>query len=322
MATKVIVTGGSSSSSPETYTVATHNTNVFGESFGYQKVVIQSGVTGVALDANIEGISLSGSLSDYKFLAVSGTGFRIYKISDQSTVATLATINQAVKIDFNGSSATLQQTGSASFTLNGVSVATNSVATFDNAATPSSDLLSRTTLSLTADEATSNLTYGVRFAPTQDITITGTGTDLATLAPNAHNLGGKSITLDASGNNQVSLTLAQASDTVVFGGVHFAADDVVSVVGTATADDVPITLAAALVDLGVTGTQITLDQNINMNPGNNGAVTGSLDALGEWSFDGSTDILTYWNGSAKTITLAGINTVTVAASGDMTMTLG
>ena len=317
MATKVIVTGGNSSSSPETYTVATNNTNVFGASSGYQKVDIQSGVTGVTLDANIEGISLSGALSSYTFQAVSGTGFQIK--SGLNVVATLATINQAVKIDFLDFSATLQQTGSASFTLNGALVATTSSASL------TSNQLSGTAFTLTATEATSNLNYGVRFAPTQDITITGT--DLATLAPNAHNLGGKSITLNAS-NNAVSLSLAQASDTVVFGGVKFAGTasgageaDTVSVgLNDGTNNNVPISLAAALVDLGVSGTQITLDQNVLMTT--NESVASNVNASGDWSFDSTTDVLTYWNGSAaKPITLAGVSTVTVA-SGDMTMTLG
>lgn len=318
MATKVFVNGGTSSSSPEVFTVASNSTQVFGASSGYQKVVIQSGVTGATLDANIEEITLNDNLSTYTFQAVAGTGFQIK--SGTTVVATLANINQSVKINFAGSdSATLRQTGGATFNLNGVGVA--------NATTISATDLGATT-SLTAAQATTNLNNGLHYSPTQDITINGTGTELATLAPNAHNLGGKSITLNAS-NNAVSLSLAQASDTVVFGGVKFAgtasgageADTVFVGLTDGTNNNVPISLAAALVDLGVSGTQITLDQNISMTIYESVAL--NVNGLGKWSFNNSTDDLTYWNGSAaKTITLAGINTVTVAASGDMTMTLG
>jgi|GEM_PF-5140568 len=316
MATKVIVTGGTSSS-PESFTVAS-SADIYGAATGYQKVLINSGVSGVKLDANIEAIHLSNNLSSYTFQAVTGQGF-VIKDSVSQTVATLGSINQNVKIIFSDNiTTTLSQTGSTAFTLNGVTVATAISTGFTTSSLGY-------TVSLTADAATNNLSFGVRFAPGQDITIAGAGTQLAGLAPRVHDLGGNSITLDAS-DNTVSLSLNQASDTIAFGGVKFAANDVVSV-GTATNDgDVPISLAAALVDIGTIapgpsyGTRITLDQNVGMTGSAQGSA-GAVDAANEWYFDTSTHHLTYYSSGAKTITLVGVSSVSVSG-GDMTMTLG
>lgn len=312
MATKVIVTGGTSSSSPESFTIASNNASVFGASSGYQKVIINSGITGIQLDANIEEISLPGNLSSYTFQAVSGSGLQI-KIGS-SVVATLGSINQNVKINFaDFSAATLEQTSSTAFKLNGVVT----LSTSDVSGITSSQL--GLTTSLTSAQATADLNFGIHFGPTQDVTITGSGTDLAGLASLVYALGGKSITLDAS-DNTVALTLNQASDTIAFGGVKFAASDTVTV-GTATNNaDVPISLAAALVDIGQSGTRITLDQSVGMT-GSAQADAAAVDNPNEWYFNTSSHVLTYYSTTAKTITLVGVSSVSVSG-GDMTMTLG
>lgn len=328
MTTKVIVTGGTSSSSPELFTAADDGVSVYGASSGYQMVIINSGITGVQLDANIEEISLPGNLSSYTFQAVSGSGLQIK--SGGNVVATLGSINQNVKINFaDFLAATLEQTSSTAFKLNGVIT----LSTSDVSGITSSQL--GLTTSLTAAQATADLNFGIHFGPTQDVTITGSGTDLAGLASLVYALGGKSITLDAS-DNAVSLTLNQASDTIAFGGVKFkggdsSVRDVVTVGmddGTNNNNNVPISLAAALVDIGQSGTWITLDQSVPMSNANTnsgvvsgGSNTSTVDTSGEWSFNNSTDVLTYWSGSAKTITLVGVSSVSVSG-GDMTMTLG
>jgi hypothetical protein len=48
-----------------------------------------------------------------------------------------------------------------------------------------------------------------------------------------------------------------------------------------------------------------------------------VDALGEWKFDSVSHVLTVWDGqSVQSITLAGVNTVSVASSGTSVFTIG
>ena len=103
------------------FTVADHDVKVLAGADS-QTVRIQAGVTGVTLDANIERIELSAALATYKFLATAGIGLRIYEFNGTTLVATIPSINQAVKIAFTDGSATLAQTGAAAFTLGGQTV--------------------------------------------------------------------------------------------------------------------------------------------------------------------------------------------------------
>lgn len=96
-------------------TVSESDLIIFGSSGGTEIVRIRAGVTGVKLDANIERIDLTETLASYQFVFVAGTGLQIQK--DGSVIATLASINQNVKIAFYDGSATLMQTGRATFTL-------------------------------------------------------------------------------------------------------------------------------------------------------------------------------------------------------------
>ena len=116
MANKTFVQNG-------TFTVADNDAVAFGASVaGTEIVKILSGVTGVKLDANFERLDLSGALSTYKFVVVSGTGLQIQNASDNSIVATLPNINQQVKIVFTDGAAILKQTGSTAFTLNDANI--------------------------------------------------------------------------------------------------------------------------------------------------------------------------------------------------------
>ena len=116
MTTKTFISNNSS------YTVYDNNLTIFGRSGGTEIVRIRAGVTGITLDANIERIDLSETLVSYKFVFVAGTGFQIQK--DGSVVATLASINQDVKIAFYDGAATLAQTGRSAFTLGNSAVST------------------------------------------------------------------------------------------------------------------------------------------------------------------------------------------------------
>ena len=115
MTIKTFVTGGTAQTAA-VFTVADNNAMVYGGTLGNETVRIQSGITGVSLDANIERLELSGALAAYKFVVVEGTGLQIQN-TDGSVVATLPNINQNVKIAFSDGSATLVQSGATIFTL-------------------------------------------------------------------------------------------------------------------------------------------------------------------------------------------------------------
>ncbi len=115
MTIKTFVTGGTAQTAA-VFTVADNNAMVYGGTLGNETVRIQSGITGVSIDANIERLELSGALAAYKFVVVEGTGLQIQN-TDGSVVATLPNINQNVKIAFSDGSATLVQSGATIFTL-------------------------------------------------------------------------------------------------------------------------------------------------------------------------------------------------------------
>lgn len=115
MTIKTFVTGGTAQTAA-VFTVADNNAMVYGGTLGNETVRIQSGITGVSLDANIERLELSGALAAYKFVVVEGTGLQIQN-TDSTIVATIPNINQNVKIAFSDGSATLVQSGATIFTL-------------------------------------------------------------------------------------------------------------------------------------------------------------------------------------------------------------
>lgn len=174
--------------------------------------------------------------------------------------------------------------------------------------------------SLSASQAQTALDNGTTYAPVTNITITDTGVNLAPLAPNVHALGGGDITLDAS-DNAVSLTRLQATNTLVYGGVAFASSDVITISGIGN----PMSLAPSLVELG--GESIKMD--VDVDTSGSISITNGTDASpsvssGQWYFNTSSDILTYWDSSsnsAKAIALAGVDTVGVAGAGLMTLDL-
>ncbi len=115
MAVKTYLTSPSDS-----VTIASNNNQVFG-STGAQTVLIQSGVTGTVLDANVERIDVAGNMSIFKFVNVAGTGLQI-QTSAGVVVATLGSLNQNASVAFADGSAALAQTATG-FTLGGTAVA-------------------------------------------------------------------------------------------------------------------------------------------------------------------------------------------------------
>ena len=94
-----------------------------GTTSGVEEIIIQSGVTGTAVDANVEKIHLPSSLHGYKFYVVAGTGFRVYdKVGN--IVLTVSSLNQTATLFFTNGSTNLAKTGTDAFTLGGQAVAT------------------------------------------------------------------------------------------------------------------------------------------------------------------------------------------------------
>jgi hypothetical protein len=78
---------------------------------------------------------------------------------------------------------------------------------------------------------------GIKFAADDVVSISGTGTALASLVfanYEVADLGGSAITLNASGNNAVNLTTTSAN-SLKAAGLNFAADDVITLSGTGAA---------------------------------------------------------------------------------------
>ncbi len=221
MANKTFVSNG-------TFTVADNDAVAFGASVaGTEIVKIQSGVTGVKLDANFEQIVLSGSLSTYKFLVVSGTGLQILATDGTTVIATIPNLNQVVKLVFADGFTTLTQTGSTAFKLGASSAVSTSAA---GAPTPPVTLLTGYSVS---DFATAVSGIVVSETITVSDTASAISTDLG--------LGATSVLLTnaakidfidantAGAGNEITMTYSQFN--VLKGKV--ATDDTIKIVDTA-----------------------------------------------------------------------------------------
>ncbi|MDD5215533.1 MAG: hypothetical protein PHQ03_08370, partial [Methylococcales bacterium] len=195
---------------PAIFTVADKDVKVKGGDLGNEVVRIQAGVTGVVVDANIERIELSAALATYKFVAVNAPttlGLQIQN-TDGSIVATIPSINQAVKIAFTDGSATLAQTGATAFTLNTVALAVGATGAATAPDLSSNALVTtvgeRSALGLHITNATVNIadafsTYGATSGTSGTAaTVVATGMDNATkvsvLATNVSQIATNGIT--------------------------------------------------------------------------------------------------------------------------------
>jgi hypothetical protein len=125
MSSKVFVGANSA------FTAATNNLKVTGKSAGSENLLIQSGVSGVATDANIEILQLAGNLNNYSFQFVVGVGIKV--MVGSITVATCPSFNQNMTVSFADGSATLVQSSGTGFTLGGQSI-TSTATTFNSTA--------------------------------------------------------------------------------------------------------------------------------------------------------------------------------------------
>jgi hypothetical protein len=112
----------------DAFKVSNSGTSINGGT-GIDTIILESGVTGVKTDANIERVELAGNLDSYKFGVVAGTGIQILNSSD-IVVVTIPSLNQTTTIAFADGTAPLEQTGGSAFTLGGIAVSTTSATPF------------------------------------------------------------------------------------------------------------------------------------------------------------------------------------------------
>jgi hypothetical protein len=121
MAITTILTGTSIA------TIADNDVTVVGGS-GVEKIKILTGVTGVTVNPNIDNIDLAGSLADYRFVFISGTGVQIQNAAG-TPITTIPSINPAnLVVAFADGSASLTQTGGSTFALGSASITTTAAA--------------------------------------------------------------------------------------------------------------------------------------------------------------------------------------------------
>ena len=301
MANKTFVSNG-------TFTVADNDAVAFGASVaGTEIVKILSGVTGVKLDANFEQIVLSGNLSTYKFLVVSGTGLQILATDGTTVIATVPNLNQVVKLVFADGFTPLEQTGSTAFKLGASSSVSTSTA---GALTPT----------LSTGYTVSEFASAVGgIVASETITVSDStsaiNTDLALGASSVLLTNAAKIDIIDSSNNTDSVTKAQA-DTFITNGVKFASTDALTVTGINGATEEAAALTAyTKVTLG--GTSVTLDASDNAWSIATGDLATAINATNGIKF-ASTDALTV---TGITEEATALTTYTKALIGGTSVTL-
>ena len=305
MANKTFVSNG-------TFTVADNDAVAFGASVaGTEIVKIQSGVTGVKLDANFEQIVLSGNLSTYKFLVVSGTGLQILATDGTTVIATIPNLNQVVKLVFENGFTTLTQTGSTAFKLGDSSTVSTSTAG------PLTPTLSTGYSVSEFNTAASTIVVSEYIKITDSAS--NTNTNLVALLADA-----KVDEIDATDSTGAStaivLTYAQESVTAnmakLVSGDFVSVSDTRSVINTnlasllhdAKVDSVISSGTGAVTVLGVDGTS---SGSYSTTPESSaGAVSGA----GKWYY--ATHALTIWDATHT----GGASAVTIVLTGDASAT--
>lgn len=103
-------------SADDTFTVANNNSTIVGGN-GSETIQINSGITGLKLDGNIEKVELNNLAAADVELRVNNSN-QLEFVNDGNVVATAtAGLNSAVDVAFSDGNATLTQTGGASYTL-------------------------------------------------------------------------------------------------------------------------------------------------------------------------------------------------------------
>jgi hypothetical protein len=120
------------------FTVSDNNINVIGGTAGNEIAKISSSATNTTFNANIERIELSGSVSTYKFIAISGVGVEIWDTS--SKIATIPSLNQDMKIAFSNGTGILKQIGASDFQLGNAAISSGTATTPGNVVIDTTDL--------------------------------------------------------------------------------------------------------------------------------------------------------------------------------------
>lgn len=178
--------------SGDTFTAANNNIQVFGATgTGTEKLLIQSGVTGITTNSDIERVELAGNLADYKFVFTAGTGIVIQNTAG-TAIGTIPSLNQNATIAFADGSTPLIQTGGTTATLGGQ------------------------TLSTTTATAYTTATLGANFSTTDKSTV------VTTTTPTTPTIGFSAATASVTEGDTnstvtltVSLSAAQATATTV-----------------------------------------------------------------------------------------------------------
>ncbi|MEO5376606.1 MAG: hypothetical protein H7832_02300 [Magnetococcus sp. DMHC-6] len=248
---------------------------------------------------------LALDLTKYQVGKLGGKG-TIFDATDNVVSLTSAQADAlvAANIHYAGTDAiTVTGTGAA---LSALTYANYQVADLGGSGTFTTFDASDNAVSLTMAQANLLSIAGVHFAANDAITITGTGAELASAAFDTYqtaDLGGASVTLNAS-DNVVSLTSGQAAALTAAASPTFAADDVITITGTTSADTIVTT------GLGGSGAY-----TINSGDGNDTITGGNgIDTIDGGKGD---DIINGGGGADKITGGAGADDMTGGAGNDV-----
>lgn len=250
MAIKTYVTGSS------TATIADNDVTVVGGTAGAEKVKILTGVTGVTADANIEKFDLAGSLADYKFVFVAGTGVQIQTAAGV-VVTTIPSLNQAATLAFADGSAALTQTGSSAFALGSAAIPTTA-AVLTTAAVATFDTTVKSTVNPLTGSTTPGQAFTLTTSATADLVIGTAGNDTVTGA--AGTLSATDLILDATttdndtGTFVIGASIAPSISNIENVNLNFALSS-----GTLTASSISGAKAITLGSAEAGATSATVD---------------------------------------------------------------
>lgn len=111
------------------FVAATNNMFVKGAAAGNETLLLQSGVQGISVDANIERLELAGNLAEYRFIYMTGQGMQV-QTATGAVLLTLSSLNQNTNLVFSDGAAELQQTGASQFLLGNQVIPALSAAAF------------------------------------------------------------------------------------------------------------------------------------------------------------------------------------------------
>jgi Ca2+-binding RTX toxin-like protein len=298
------------------FTLADNDVNVIGGTAGNEVVRIQSGVINTTLNANIERLELSNSLSAYKFISTSGVGVEIWDVS--SKIVTIPSLNQDTKIAFSNGTAILKQTGASDFQLGNSPISNGVATTPNNVVLDSNDLSSIGGASL----------GGSMNISTANLIGTGTGgVDTFNIASGTYNATINGFSAGDKLNLFLGASVTVTSDTNQTDGIQvFTVDDSVTgakanitLTGLTAAQDANLFNVSSFNSVFGAGT--ILDTGTGSKP-STFAITASAAIVNEGDFarfDVSTTNVSAGSALAYTLTGSAINGVDYVTPGTLTI---